>query len=261
MRCARGHCQGCPRTVRVGLGRLTVCAHCDGLLAPLAAGAPVKPLMLRAFSKDGALTALALALPAWVAIMYAPLAALLYAAALAGYYLATIDHVARGQAGLPEPPMSALDVASMVGKALRGLLVVAVGGLPFVLWSVLGGSDAGSPVGGLGPTLALHVIGFVWLPAAVLSLVLTGSALAAVSPLTWAAVIRRAPGAYGRFCGLFFISTLGAVMLTAGAGFFLAPIPYLGPLLVVALANLLFTSQAALFGGFLTREALVHRAA
>jgi len=251
--------------VKAGTGFLEVCPEkrCDGLLR--AHPAPDRrtgrqrlfEVVMRPFSKEGVITALALAVPAYVGLWFGILLTLIYAGAMVAFYFGIIRHVAAGRPGLPGPPDSADDLGSMLGHALQALLIVGVGGLPFVLAGLLGGT-ADSEGGRLLLVLALTGIGFLWLPAAILGVALTGRTLAAVWPLTWAAVIRRAPAAYLRLCGLFAATTVGMLVAVMGAELFLGQIPYVGVLLAVALSNLLLFAQACLVGGFLLQEHLAY---
>src|SRR2546427_4999966 len=100
-RCQTLHCDICIRPVRAGRVSIESCAHCDGILKPVAiqtVAAPseqLRELVVRIFSINGIITALALALPAWLSFL--PLIGrvlwIIYVAGVASYYFKIVDHV------------------------------------------------------------------------------------------------------------------------------------------------------------------------
>jgi hypothetical protein len=208
-------------------------------------------LLRRPFDREGLLTALVLALPFGLTIVPDRLVALffsfVYAGCLASFYFQTVDHVGRGQPGLPfsAAPVSRADLSKAVERGLA-CLAVAVG--PAWAWSVL------VPEVPL-VSFALLALGCALAPAAIVTVAVTERALLALWPFAWARIIARAPSAYGRLVLLFFGSSAIWIALGAVASLTLGRIPLAGPLLAAAVNAVLATVQAVLVGGFIRRNA------
>jgi hypothetical protein len=144
-------------------------------------------------SVEGLTTAAAFAI-AFAVSRWLPILGVFYAAAVVGYYFFIIHHVGDGGDGLPGPSDAVDSWTENVGLALRGIAVAAIGGLPVYLWFVVT-HDLPRPA----VAVALVALGQLYVPAAILAIVITNQTFAAVWPPTWFAVIRRAPRAYGRF--------------------------------------------------------------
>ena len=254
-RCGRWLCAGCARAVSDGLLELKVrtCGFCGGVLR--VGELPQEPetlrqLLSRPVNLEGALTVATLSLPGLGVGFGGLLGAVfgfIYLGVLAGYYYQLIDHVGRQSEGLPFSS-EVIGWGDMSAKLLRGLGSLAVGCGPALLWSHFIGEPWFVELG-------LLIAGLMLVPASVLAGVLTRSGINVLYPLGWMEIIARAPRSYGRLLGLFWAS----VVIWAGAlgmlAFLLEPIPYL-PWIVLPLANtFLALGQAALFGGFLQREA------
>lgn len=263
-RCQRAWCVDCVKQLAVAGQLLELCAKCN---APLVAPSTVVPppahdaaeLARRALTVEGFATAAGLASPliltgfvSWIPGMgwFTLLMALIYYGGLVGYYFQIIDHVGQGRDGLPGPSDLRDELGGLLLMSLRGGLCVFVAAVPYLAaWA-----RTESPLG-LPATLLLVAIGLVYLPAAIVSVVLTDSTLGALYPVAWWHVISRAPSSYARLVALFW-ATLAAFALY---GVLVAPllqrVPIAGAFLSASVANLLWFTQACLVGGFLRRHA------
>jgi hypothetical protein len=221
--------------------------------APLRASVPLGDLLRRPFRVEPILTALAISLPVWLS--WLPgfgrfLAALGFAAAVA-YYFQVIDHVGRGEDGMPESTQIIENPGDIIKFSIRGGLCVLVGLLPFLAWWYLLRDGGEAATAGLGWLVA----GQVYMPAALLTVVITGSTAGALWPLAWVEIVRRAPIQYLSLAGVYLVSIV--VLFFAGDVFkaALGFIPVAGGLLALTLERLLWFTQAALVGGFLARNA------
>jgi hypothetical protein len=261
-RCARGHCAACVRRIASAVHTIEACAHCDGMLRALAAppaapAAEFRDAIVRPFGRDALLTAVALAVPAWIASLplpfVGPFFGAIYVAAVAGYYFQVIDHVGQGRSGLPLPTDSdAGDMVRALGRGLACLLVVA---MPWIAWRVLSDraidSNAVSIVAQLGGAL----FACACLPAAIVSIVVANNGWAALWPVFWVRIAAGAPASYARLVGVFAAATAAWWIAAAIAAFTLGRIPFLGSLLAAAVTNVFAILQAALVGTFIHRHA------
>jgi hypothetical protein len=199
----------------------------------------------RVASVEGITTATAFAI-AFAVSRWLPIFAVFYAAAVVGYYFFIIHHVGDGGDGLPGPSDAVDSWTENIGLVLRGVAIVVIGGLPVYLWFVVMHEIPGARV-----AIALAAIGQLYVPAAILAVAITNQTFAAVWPLTWFAVIRRAPRAYGRFA-LRWLATV-AVGLAIGAvtAPFIDSTYALGGLVASFVWNLFAFAQAVLVGLFL----------
>ncbi len=292
--CKRSWCAACVKITVVGQTSLESCALCHSpLVAAADIVAPLTPInenwsefLMRPFRKEALITAAAIAFPRWLgqmlvllplAFFMAPFARLLSAisfAATCAYYFQTITHIHRGNDGMPEPNTE--DGFNIFGSSFRGSLCFFVGLAPFLYWFWFVFRPSGE--WSWSTAIGLLAIGQLFMPAAIISVVLSDSSFGAVWPPGWIQIIVRAPGQYLALVGLYLIALLvgiGAksildpiaasvpqIVLLAGlrAKFIVAPIavfvPIVGLLIVQAVANVLLFTQAALVGGFLRRNSL-----
>lgn len=263
-RCQRAWCAVCVKQLTVAGQLLEVCAKCN---APLAAPSTIvtRPdydaagLVRRALTLESAVTAAGLAAPliltglfGWIPGMswFTLLMSVIYYGSLVGYYFQIIAHVGDGQAGLPGPSDLLDDVWSLVSMSLRGGLCIFVAALPYlVAWT-----QRTNPPGPL-MTLVLIALGLVYLPAALVSVVLTQSTLGALYPVAWLHVITRAPASYARLVALFWATLVAFALFGRTLAPLLESVPVAGAFLTACAANLLWFAQACLVGGFLRRHA------
>ncbi len=263
-RCQRAWCAVCVKQLTVKGQLYEVCAKCN---APLVAPSTIvaRPdhdaaaLARRAFTVEGVITAAGLASPlilsgfvAWIPGMswFTLLMNVVYYGSLVGYYFQIIAHVGDGRDGLPGPSDLLDDVWSLATMSLRGGLCVFVAALPYlVAWTQL--TNPPSPL----VTLMLIALGLVYLPAALVSVVLTQSTLGALYPVAWLQVITRAPASYLRLVALFWATLVAFALFGRTLAPLLQSVPVAGGCLRACAANLLWFAQACLVGGFLRRHA------
>lgn len=209
--CNKRWCEPCLRPFRTSSrAACPACGHLVVKASPVLTGPQqLRDAARRVASTEGITTATAFAI-AFMVSRWLPIFAVFYAAAVVGYYFFIIHHVGDGGDGLPGPSDAVDSWTENVGLALRGIAVVAIGGLPLYLWFV-----ATHDLPRFSVAIALVALGQLYVPAAILAIAITNQALAAVWPPTWFAVIRRAPRAYGRFA-LRWLATV-AVGLAIGA--------------------------------------------
>jgi hypothetical protein len=263
-RCQRLFCDGCVKRVKAGTGVLESCPVCSGLLKVAAITVPplraqLADVLARPFSKEGLVTALALAFAYWLSVwlpIVGPLFLYGYLAGLVAYYFQIIDHVGRDRAGLPGPADTVEDVPHVLGLLLRGFICALLGTVPLLLWLHLARHDAPTDPRTLFATvLGLLLVGQIYMPAALLAIVLTDSTLGALYPVAWLRIIARAPASYAQLVVLYIASILVGGAIWIGGGLVLDRLPLVGGLLTAMVHNLLLFSQAALVGGFLRRNA------
>lgn len=248
-RCGRWHCDACARPLldAADRGGPRGCCRCDGLLK--VAEVRREPdtlvqLLRRPLNSEGAMTLGALAVPTlavWFGGFIGAFCLLLYAGLLAGYYYQTVEHVARGEEGLPFS-VEAMTWDDIAGRLLRGVASLFIAVLPALLWR----SFVGEP---LAAQVLLLALGIACVPVSILAGVIGRSFWNVVWPPLWWQIVRVAPRSYARLLGVF----LAAAVVW---GVSLALLLALLPLPVAMLANNLFAVwQASLLGGFLQREA------
>lgn len=264
--CQRAWCNGCVKQLTIAGKILEVCAKCNGRLREpyqqeAARGFSVGELLARPFTGEGLITAAAMSSPIFIASLFAWLPGmgkfvlimqLIYYGALVGYYFQIIGHVGDDKPGLPGPSDVFDDMAALRRMALRGWICVLVGLLPFLAWFYwLRDTDAPPAAGTMLFTLAL---GLSYLPAAIVSVVVTGSTLGALYPVAWVKIIGRAPKSYLQLVGMFVAAMIafGLFHLLASV---VAYIPVVGVYVLTIGSTLLWMAQAALVGGFLRRHA------
>jgi MFS family permease len=94
-----------------------------------------------------------------------------------------------------------------------------------------------------------------YLPAVLVTVVLTGSTLGALYPVAWVRIVARAPRSYAILVLVFFAALIVGGLLIPFAGGVLAHVPVFGGWLQQTLIVLLAFAQACLVGGFLHRHA------
>ncbi len=262
-RCMRLWCDGCVKRVTVADKRIESCPRClatvrePELGVPASGGEGVLANLARPFAGEPLITAVAIALPAWIAHV-APLGmighalSLLTFAATVSYYFQTIDHLGRGRDGMPEPTAGLESWSDVTSLTLRGVLCILVGVAPFLYWFWFTAHEAGAdPLVGLG----LLALGQAYMPAALLTVVMTDSTVGAIWPPAWIQIIARAPAQYAILVGLYLASLAIGFVAKLAVVAFAWRVPYVGALISGAAGNVLLFAQAALVGGFLRRNA------
>jgi hypothetical protein len=224
----------------------------------LTAGNKVIDAIRHVYGMEGLTTAGAFAI-AFALSRWMPIFVLFYISALVGYYVAIVRHVGNGHADLPGPSDAVDSWTETVAGALQGVLCLAVGLLPVLLWLVAT-HDLPSPLG----IAILVVIGQLYMPAALLAMTLSNRALAVIWPPAWIVVIARAPRRYAEFAGLWLLSVaIGGILYFATAWLVdgqmslaitnEAPLQTfgLGALVAAFVWNLFLFGQAVLVGMFL----------
>src|SRR5262249_2342752 len=140
----------------------------------LAGGHQLRDAVRRVVSVEGLTTGAAFAI-AFAASRWLPIFAVFYVAALVGYYFFIIHHVRDGGEGLPGPSDAVDSWTEHLALVLRGFAVVAIGGLPVYLWFVVNHDFPSARV-----AVALAAIGQLYVPAAILAIVITNQTFAAV---------------------------------------------------------------------------------
>ena len=266
--CGRLHCDACVRKVKVGREFVDACAqpNCHGLLREVVitnpTGEPFMTLARRVFSFEGVTTTLAVALPGWASALpgLRSFMSLLYCAAAVSMYFLIIDHLARGKEGLPTPSEGLDSWGEILKTVFRAVLCLIVVVLPLVLYLYFSGAgrraeEGDAPVSVL-VSLVFLALAVSYLPAVILSIVITQRSLAALWPPLWFEVAMRAPAAYARLVGVFLLSSFAwwtSVIL--GAALF-GGVPIFGGLIIVFGSTLILFVQAVLLGDFLRRHAI-----
>jgi hypothetical protein len=262
-RCQRGWCEACTRKVHVAERTIESCPHCNAPVREptpgVAAGADESwgATLLRPFSVEALLTALAIAVPSWIASFLSGLGALLFSlvafACVTAYYFQTIDHIGRGRPGMPEPTGGVDSWGDVISLTWRGCLCIVIGFAPFLYWFFLvaRGQAEANPFVGLGMLL----VGQAYMPAAILCVVITDSNVGAIWPPAWIQIMARAPASYLALVGLYIASLAAGWFLRGVLGQAALHVPFVGTLLAVAIGNALTFVQAAVVGGFLRRNA------
>lgn len=261
-RCRRAWCPACVRTSTASGKPIEYCTKCKGTLhAPSVSVAhpalDLADLIARPFSVEGLLTAAAIAFGAWLSWMpgLGRLFAVAATAALVGYYFQIIDHVGSDKPGLPGPSDDVEGPLKWLAKCGRGLLCVLVGAAPALIWFYGYRDPAAPPTTNALITIGLTVVGMSYMPAALLTVVLTGSTLGVLYPVAWVKIIARAPASYLKLVLLFMLSAVAYLLTMMFSTVFSLLIPFVGSLLVGTVTNLMLFVQACLVGGFLRRHA------
>ena len=248
------------RRIASGVHTIEACAHCDGLLRPLAPPAPpraeeLKELIARTFGREGLITALALAVPAWLSSFpfLGWFFSLIYLAALSGYYFQVIGHIGCGRPGLPLPTDA--DAGDLIRALGRGLACMLVAALPWILWGAISGRRIDFTVAPGVAVLGGVLFACACLPAAIVAVVVANNGWAALWPLFWVRIAVGAPASYARLVGVFAATTAALWIGTLAAAFFFGRIPLFGGLLLSAVTNVLVVLQAVLVGAFIHRHA------
>lgn len=248
--CAARWCSEC--VTRVGLTHRRSCPTCGyeaTTAVPERAGGEIADITRRVVSLEGLTTAAAFAVPFALSNWFQVLAGF-YLSALVGYYFTIIHHVGASREGLPGPSDATEDWVEICGFALRGIACVAVGFAPLIAWFAV---TRDAPTSEL--TLGLVFAGQIYMPAVVLAVALTNTAVAVIWPVAWVRVIARAPAKYARFVGIWIVSiAVGfAIYMTTALAF--APYGALGLFGAAIAWNVFWFAQAALVGHFLRANA------
>ena len=250
MQCGALWCADCPRAV--GLTAHRVCPTCGSAIAAFSPQRSIEHAIARsarrAVSTEGLLTSLALGVfYGTLSWMYA--IPIIYLGTLVSYYFVTVHHVGAGGDGLPSGGEAAQNWGELRAFAFGGLFCAALGLAPLI-------AVAYTTIEPLPPrtTLALLLVGQLYMPAMVLSIAVTNSPWAAIWPVTWVRVIARAPGPYVRFVGMWFVSValaLGIMMATTMFG----ERTWIVDSIVAVVWTLFWIFQASLVGEYIRSNA------
>lgn len=268
--CGVWSCAACVRPLRTA-GNATpmyACPACGGLAVTRAPARDQEPpsdelgeLLKRPFTGEGLTAIIALAVPYW--LMKLPslgcimggflqkvlwiVMGIVYLGALTSYYFQTVNHVGLGRPGLPFSA-AAEDRDSMSASLARGLVCLLVALGPVIASGFV-----------LEPTplvsFAAFTFGLAVVPASILAIVITGTAVNGLWPPVIVSIIERVPLAYAKLTGLFLVSSTVWWLGDLAASATLGKVPLAGDLLVGMTNNLLVLLQAVLVGGFLRRNA------
>lgn len=227
-----------------------ICRDCGCLLKrahpQLTTEGAIRDAVGRAVSSEGLITAAAFAIVFGIAVWFEYIA-LIYVAALVSYYYVIVHHVGDSREGLPAPADVVEDKVGTVELAVRGLLCFAIGFAPLIVWMI-----AGRPLDDL-TRLGLVAVGQLYMPAVVLAVAISNSALDALWPVGWIQIVARAPLAYLRFA----VVWLGSIVV--GYGLFTVATPLIDDPITGALVafvwNLFLFAQASLVGDYLRSNA------
>jgi len=241
-------CEAC--IVAVGTTAHKACPRCGYAVraaAPHRSGsAQALDAVRRVVSLEGLTTAAGFAVPAAVAA-FVPALLIFWVSAVVGYYFTIIHHVGAGHSGLPGPSDATDDWVETIGFALRGVLCVAVGAAPLLVWVH---AHHELPSGGV--LLALLLAGQLYMPAALLAVALSNRGLAVLWPVAWVRIVARAPLAYARFVVLWVVSLVMVALIVATTRQLLADVNVLlGNYLAAFVWGLCLFAQAALVGNYL----------
>jgi hypothetical protein len=258
--CQRAYCGLCVKQLTIGERVLEVCGLCKAPLGPVVQRFRPSPslanLLSRPLSMEGLVTAVAIG---WLAAAFGWMPGiggfvrLACGAALIAYYFQIIAHIGDGKAGLPGPSDALHDMSEMWRQTIRGWICMFAALLPFLVWNNIlhdGDQIFSPPI-----AFALIALGLLYLPAAIVCVVLTQSTFGALYPVAWLQVMKRAPASYARLVGLFLLSLALLWLLSSVGELAIGWIPLVGHLAVRVLVNLALFAQAALVGGFLLRHA------
>jgi hypothetical protein len=258
--CQRAYCGLCVKQLTIGERVLDVCDRCKAPLGPVLQRFRPSPsltnLLSRPLSVEGLITAAALgwlaAALGWMPGIGTFISFACYAA-LVAYYFQIITHIGNGKEGLPGPSDAMHSLGEMWRQTIRGWICVFAATLPFMVWNNIlhdGDRIASPPIAFL-----LLAMGLLYLPAAIVCVVLTDSGFGALYPVAWLEVMKRAPASYARLVGLFIVSLAVLWLISVTGDATLGRVPFVGHFAVRLAVNLGLFAQAALVGGFLMRHA------
>ncbi len=261
-RCQKRHCDACVRKIKAGDAELEGCAHCDGTLQrtvrTVARPADdLADLLARPFSMDGLLAAAVLATLGWLGFVpaFGRIFRIFYAAAVPAFFVAIIDHVGEGKRGLPSTTEGLDDLGSVRTHSLRGVLFMLLFLAPALVWSALSQDSLEDVLSSPKRLLVLVLVPMVYLPAAILAVVLSNSTVAAVWPIAWVQIIARVPASYLRVTLLFAVAAFGGWLVHVLGDALFGWIPFVGSFVSLLSENVLLMVPAVLLGGFLRRNA------
>ncbi|MFH1016679.1 MAG: hypothetical protein V1798_00690 [Pseudomonadota bacterium] len=177
----------------------------------------------------------------------------IFFAYLVNYYFRIIAHVGNGKAGLPDVTEDLTDWLDFFFDAGKVALLIVICAAPVFLAIVL----TGRPIMDLyykpREVLPWALLSVGYLPAAILTVVISESAGGALWPPAWVQIMVRLGRNYLTLIGLF-VSTM--VLLVLWHRFFYVRMPlFLGVWIESSADVLLIFLQAVLFGGFLHKHA------
>jgi hypothetical protein len=248
----------CIKQLNVGERILEICALCKTPLGPVNERARPSPktggLLSRALSPEGLLTAAAIAVLDAGLVWIPRLGTFVHVVctgAVVAYYFQIIAHIGDGKPGLPGPSDAMEDIGDLRRQSTRGWVCVLAAALPFIIWRFLNPGVTPEPA----VAASLAALGLLYLPAAIVCVVLTGSTWGAVYPIAWIQVILRAPASYVRLLGVFVLSLGTLSLVYFGGRAAIGWIPFLGTFIIDTVVAMALFAQAALVGGFLMRHA------
>jgi hypothetical protein len=251
-RCDRWSCDACAKPLtELARGPLG-CPSCDGVLRKGQRESEpdtVRQLVDRAICGEGLLTLVALSVPGLLSGFGGAIGVFfnaVYLSTLGGYCFQLMDHVGRYQSGLPFSS-EVVNREQLIGNLFRGALsvVACLGPALYV-----GYHDPDSTL-----WLALLIIGFLLVPASILSGVLTRSWRNQLWPLVWIQIVAKAPASYLRLVAQLYGSMVLWAMLYLAFAWLFAPLGG-AVFLVMPLVHTAFAVWLSLLAAsFIQREA------
>jgi hypothetical protein len=258
--CQRPWCNNCIARVKLADRTMTACPMCRQALQPIDRDtvaatretSGIGELITRPFGLEPMITTVILAVFAWLDFIPGMGRYLRWIGfgAVVAYYFEVIDHIGRGRPGMPETAQAFEDFSSLRRLAQRGLLCFLVGVVPYLVWNIAFGPHLNPNDG-----LVWLAAGQLYMPAAILTVVITGSTAGALWPVAWIQIASRAPLEYLVLVGVFLVSLVAAWFAHTELVETLSVIPVAGRLLALTVERNLWFMQAALVGGFLSRNA------
>lgn len=256
--CERLHCEECVKRLETRQSALEVCRACGGVVSRVQVARPEAEVEVRTSLRmlatpEAAVTAAALAVPAWLAHLPVPVLNLgfgaIYFAAVSAYVLQIVDHIGRGQPHLPSPGELG---TSLLGAVGRGFVVAFVVLAPVLVWgATVGMETVPAALGGF----LMALLGLSWAPAALISVTLHGTALAAWWVPAWLEVVRANPREYARLTGAFTLAGAGWLLVSWALHWVLTHVQVFGSYLAAAASTLALFVLPVLVGVYLRRHA------
>ena len=243
--CSARLCHQCVRAIAHRYA-CNLCGHEARGAAPKRDGGLVDDIFRRVGSVEGLTTAAAFAvvyaLSYWFWLVF-----FVFYGVLVAYYFTIVHHVGAKGDGLPSPSDANVDWNDLFVYAVRGFFCSVIGAAPLIIYVTVE-----KRVPSLETTGLLLLAGQLYMPAAVLAVAFSNSFLGAIWPIAWIRIVARAPAAYVRFLGLWFIT----VAVGIGVSMVTSPFTgFLGMFLAGVISNLYWFSHAVVVGSYIRDNA------
>jgi hypothetical protein len=172
-------------------------------------------------------------------------------AAAAAAYLVIVDHLGHSGEGFPILTEGVGDFDELRRAALKAFAVAGVTLAPLGAY-LLGAGIGFSELHEFRGIMLLFVLPpLAYAPAAILAVVVTGSASGALWPVIWFRIVSSAPSSYARLLAVFIPLGIAWCLCNVAATALVGRIPILGALLIGSVSNVILFAQASVVGGFL----------